>query len=172
MTTPRNRPPEEPRETRPLPDPTVLTTEALHREIGQLKEHFGSQLSSMEKFFSDKLDTMEKYRIEQQKGTKEALDAALQAAKEAVGEQNKSNALANAKMETAFTKQIDAIGVQIQSNNKGIDDKVGDLKDRVIAGESRSKGIGEGWGIMVAAIGVVALIAGVVIGVIGLVHHP
>ena len=42
-----------------------------------------------------------------------AVDAALQAAKEAVGEQNKSNALAIAKSEATFTKQIDQIGVLI-----------------------------------------------------------
>ena len=58
-----------------------------------------------------------------------AVDAALQAAKEAVAEQNRSFALATGKSETATMKQIDALGLAIQTANKGLDDKIADLKD-------------------------------------------
>jgi len=64
-------------------------------------------------------------------GVKIAVDAALQAAKEAVAEQNRSFALATGKSETAMTKQMDALGLAIQTANKGLDDKIGDLKDRL-----------------------------------------
>jgi hypothetical protein len=48
-----------------------------------------------------------------------AVDAALQATKEAVAEQNRSFALATDKSETATMKQIDALGLAIQTANKG-----------------------------------------------------
>jgi hypothetical protein len=100
--------------------------------VRQLKEVTDEKFSSVQQQFRER-DT----RTEQtQKDSKVAVDAALQAAKEAVGEQNKSNALANAKMEAAFTKQVDAIGVQIQSNTKANDDKVDDLKSRLTTIES------------------------------------
>jgi hypothetical protein len=73
--------------------------------------------------------------------SKVAVDAALQAAKEAVGEQNKSSALAISKSEAATTKQIDAIGLLIQSNTKNIDDKIDDLKTGMSKLEQRINGI-------------------------------
>jgi hypothetical protein len=64
-------------------------------------------------------------------GVKITVDAALQAAKEAVAEQNRSFALATGKSETATMKQIDALGLAIQTANKGLDDKIADMKDRL-----------------------------------------
>ncbi len=69
------------------------------------------------------------------KDSKVAVDAALQAAKEAVGEQNKSNALAIAKSETAFTKQLDQIMTLIAATSKTSDEKINDLKSRLDRGE-------------------------------------
>jgi hypothetical protein len=147
----------------PVPDPTILTTQQLTREIAASREIIETRLNAMdtatslnkeatdkipliidkmigqlEKVMDEKFESIDKQfkerdvRTEQtQKDSKVAVDAALQAAKEAVGEQNKSNALANAKMETAFTKQIDQIGIQIQSNTKATDDKFEDIKGRL-----------------------------------------
>lgn len=69
---------------------------------------------------------------------KSAVDAAFAASKEVVSEQNKSYALSNAKSEAAFTKQIDAIGEVIKTTNKGVDDKINDIKDRITSIESRA----------------------------------
>lgn len=52
--------------------------------------------------------------------SKTAIDAALQAAKEAVG-----------KTELSFTKQFDQIGVQVATLSKNFDDKINDMKDRL-----------------------------------------
>lgn len=60
-----------------------------------------------------------------------AIDAALQAQKEAVGEQNKSNTTAIAKSEAATTKQLDTTAELIQVNAKSFDDKIADIKDRI-----------------------------------------
>lgn len=94
------------------------------------------------------------------KDSKVAVDAALQAAKEAVAEQNKSNSLAMSKSENAFTKQIDQIGLLITTTAKGTDDKIDDIKTRLNSLESRTnaeagraKGMGEGWGYIAGFIG-------------------
>jgi hypothetical protein len=86
-----------------------------------------------EKFDSIKVQFAERdTRTEQTAaGVKIAVDAALQAAKEAVAEQNRSFALATGKSETATMKQIDALGLAIQTANKGLDDKIADMKDRL-----------------------------------------
>ncbi len=63
--------------------------------------------------------------------TKIAVDAALQAAKEAVAEQVRSSALAISKSETATSKQIDQQSALIASGSSGLDDKIDDMKERV-----------------------------------------
>lgn len=73
--------------------------------------------------------------------SKVAVDAALQAAKEAVGEQNKSSALAIAKSEAATTKQIDQQGLLISSATAGLNDKIEDLKERLTRLEGQDKGL-------------------------------
>src|ERR1700738_587069 len=138
---------------RPIPDPTVLTTQQLLRELNNLKEIMYTRLDAMDKamgIFSDNITRVptdtdkqishlkelhdEKFksisiqfaerdtRTEQtSRDSKVAVDAALQAAKEAVGEQNKSSALAIAKSEASTTKQIDQLGTNIQNGNKAVD---------------------------------------------------
>jgi len=72
--------------------------------------------------------------------SKVAVDAALQAAKEAVGEQNRSSALAIAKSEAATVKQIDQQGLLIQTATGALNDKIEDIKDRL----TRIEGMGVG----------------------------
>jgi hypothetical protein len=228
-------------DVRPVPDPTVLTTQQLLRELNSLREILESRLDGMdravdvlqstvnrsptlseinvrqeEKFnnfdqrFKDRdkaIDLLqvhidgfnqyvedsvgrlkdlhqEKFRsIETQfterdtrteqtsRDSKVAVDAALQAAKEAVGEQNKSSALAIAKSEAATTKQIDSINTLIQSGNQALNDKIDDMKERITAFEGRSKGIGDGWGYMVGAFGLLLTLVSIV-SVIVVVFKP
>jgi hypothetical protein len=192
----------------PIPDPTLLTTAALTREIAALKDVVFTRLDGMDRaivlfdanitrvptetdrailhlkeLLESRLDGMDKavrllqdlndkipvkidekimalhgvhgekfdsiqtqfrerdVRSEQSsKDSKVAVDAALQAAKEAVGEQNKSSALAIAKSEASTTKQIDQLGQLIQSTTKGVDDKFQDVKDRLTRIEGKTEG--------------------------------
>ena len=104
-----------------------LFQERSAEQITQLKHLHQEKFDSIAVQFAER-DT----RTEQTAaGVKIAVDAALQAAKEAVAEQNRSFALATGKSETAMTKQMDALGLAIQTANKGLDDKIGDLKDRL-----------------------------------------
>lgn len=74
-----------------------------------------------------------------------ALDAALIAAKEAVKVQQDFNDRAIQKQEAVFTKQIDQIGTQISTLTKSFDDKIDDVKNRVIAFESGRTGGKDTW---------------------------
>jgi rubrerythrin len=167
----------------PLPDPTVLTTENLRREIDNLTKLIDARLDGMDKaviIFQDSLTRVptdtdkqvghlrelllselakvsqmheEKFRSigvqfterdvrteQTSRDSKVAVDAALQAAKEAVGEQNKSSALAIAKSEAATTKQIDQLGVLISNTTAGLNDKIEDIKARLTLIEGKDSG--------------------------------
>jgi uncharacterized membrane protein YfhO len=181
---------------RPVPDPTLLTTQQLYREISIVRESVDESVASVKSVLETRLSAMdhandllqastdkipsqiderigqlrevtsEKFksiatqfterdiRTEQTaRDSKVAVDAALQAAKEAVGEQNKSNALAIAKSEATFTKQIDQIGVLISTMQKGIDDKIDDIKTRLQAIESHKLGVVDQKGITNTSLG-------------------
>jgi hypothetical protein len=105
------------------------------------------QLNSVniEKFASIQTQFHERdTRTEQSsKDSKTAVDAALQAAKEAVGEQNKSSALAISKSEVAVTKQIDQIYTLIAAASKTTDEKINDLKTRLdlLAGQTAGSSV-------------------------------
>ena len=158
---------------RPVPDPTLLTTQQLLRENLALRELIEARLLGMdkaialiqanadrspsiaevvaefrEKFSGIQVQFRERdQRTEQAaKESKIAVDAAFAAQKEAVGEQNKSATAAITKSETATTKQIDAIGVLIQANTKAVDEKIDDLKTRIQSMESRGQAYSQGFG--------------------------
>jgi hypothetical protein len=174
---------------RPIPDPTTLTTQQLLREILAVRELFETRLDGMDKAVALLQATLNKspsiaemYAKHEQmfdniqtqfqerdtrtdqtaKDNKVAVDAALQAAKEAVGEQNKSSQLAIAKSESATTKQIDAIGELIANGQKGLDDKIDDMKTRLTLIEGRTRGIGDSWGFVVGLVGVMAAVGAII----------
>ena len=95
-----------------------------------------------EKFNAIQLQFVERdVRTEQtSRDSKVAVDAALQAAKEAVSEQNKSSALAIGKSDAATTKQIDTMGTLIQSTIGGINSQISDVKERLTRIEGEGKG--------------------------------
>jgi hypothetical protein len=69
-----------------------------------------------------------------------SLDAALAAAKEAVGEQNKSNALSITKSESSMKEQINANSTQAMTRIDGQVDKVDGLTARIVAIEAGGYG--------------------------------
>ena len=149
--------------------------ERIDSSVKQLREVQDEKFRSIGTQFIER-DT----RTEQtSRDSKVAVDAALQAAKEAVGEQNKSNALAIAKSEATFTKQIDQIGVlvstlqkgledKIEGNRKNTDDSMADIKARLQAIEAHKKGVTESGAFILAV--VMALIAAGAIATSLLVH--
>jgi hypothetical protein len=105
--------------------------------------------------------------------SKVAVDAALQAAKEAVGKQQEASDRAIAKSDLSFTKQIDQIGTLIGQNNKSQDDKITDLKDRLTLIEGQN--LGQRTSTVAqhnsnsATVAMIGLVVGSLIGIAGLV---
>jgi predicted nucleic acid-binding Zn-ribbon protein len=150
---------------KPRPDPTVLTTEALQREIGlvrasleagrdRLHELLTVRMESMtaltdEKFhrIDRQFDLVEAQRVEQKKDTKAAVDAALTAQKEAVREQTTASDTAIAKAERAITKQMEQLGatfaVTFEGIRRDIDtwrERIGLIEQRIVAIEQMKAG--------------------------------
>ncbi len=129
--------------------------------IGNLQSLSDEKFSKVEGQFKERDVRADKIAELGQK----ALEAALSAAKEAVG-----------KTELAFTKQIDATSEQIQSEKRATDGKFDDMKARlsiletsintrsVITGESRQT---QAWLLPMIFVGMVSL-SGVIVGIIGL----
>jgi cobalamin biosynthesis Mg chelatase CobN len=145
-------------DNKPTPDPTILTTEQLLREIARLEKLLETQLRSehelvqahingrvdfvLEQFRSveTQFSLIERQRVEQKQDTKNAVDAALAAAKEAVKEQTTASERAIAKSEAATTKQLEQQSATFSTAIKGVADLLQDTKDRVGAIENQKQG--------------------------------
>ena len=125
--------------------------------LSSLRELHGEKFNSIQTQFLER-DT----RAEQtSRDSKVAVDAALQAAKEAVGKSQEASDRAVAKQEMATTKLLEQITALIASNNRSLDDKANDLKDRLNRIEGSTVGHKE------ATSGTLAMV-GIGIGLIGL----
>jgi hypothetical protein len=141
------------------------TPEKISDAVSQLREIHEEKFSSVAVQFKER-DT----RSEQTaKDAKVAIDAALQAQKEAVGEQNKSNAAAISKSETAFMKQIEQQAALIAAVQKGSDEKINDAKERITVMESQKKGGSDAWALVAAGIGGIIAFLSVMVAIITLV---
>jgi hypothetical protein len=101
------------------------TPTAIQTAISNVREVYDERFAGIALQFTER-----DVRTEQAaKGGKEALDAALLAAKELVAQQNEANRGEAAKTEQNFTKQIDAQAARID-----------ELKERIDRGEGQSSG--------------------------------
>lgn len=197
---------------RPIPDPTLLTTRQLNREIGALKEVVFTRLDGMDKaleVFTSNLNRVpsdvdkqvsglkqliyerierveerfksitiqfaeqEKRQEQASRNASTAVEAALQAAKDAVNAQNTSNSLAIAKSEAATAKSIDTIQLLIQTAIATLDGKIDDVKERLTRIEGQATGETTAQRLSQTdqqnTVGIIGLIAGALIGVAGVV---
>jgi hypothetical protein len=171
----------------PIPDPTLLTTQQLEREIAHLKELFASRLAEMDKavqllqMSANRSPTINEVFLQHEERfksivtqfaerdtraaesiaqSKTAVDAALQAAKEAFGQSQQASDRSIAKSEASITKQIDQIGEIMAQGTKASDEKIDDLKERLASLDGRRGGVGDVWGFIVGGLGLaVAIVA-------------
>jgi hypothetical protein len=141
----------------------ALSDRALYRELENLQKTMTEQVSQLENRHNQKFNRLDTQIAERDIQTvasavvvKEAVATAFAGQKEVGSEQNKANAAASAKAEASFTKQIDAIAMQISAGQKATDEKIttnadatrrdiDDLKNRITAAESAKKGGSEMW---------------------------
>lgn len=133
------------------------------KEAGELRDE---KFEGVEKQFKERDVRSEQSSV----SSKVAVDAALQAAKELVIQQNVSIAQANSKQEASFTKQIDQQSLLIMTTNKAVDDKINDLKERFAKIDGQGLGkkdsgtqVGVVIGYIFGAIGLIATIISVII---------
>ena len=152
----------------PTPDPTVLTTEQMLREVARAERLFRAEFEGYEatieaKFTAVKVqfDLIERMRVEQKKDTKDAVDAALAAAKEAVKEQTTASGLSITKSETATAEQLKQLSTTFTTANNGITTAQNDLKTRVERIENIKQGGQEKITSIYAFAGFLVLVVGV-----------
>lgn len=158
---------------KPDPDPTLLTTQALLREIGSLKEFFGSQLDSIKEslgIMRDKIDHAPVLIDEKIGHLKDLADEKFNGisirfaeARYLTEQTSRNDKLA---LDAALQAQKEDVGKQNDSNNAsisktevlftkqidGLNDKIDDIKSRFIAGDSQIRGKAEGIGLAGALI--------------------
>ncbi len=113
-----------------------------------LRDLARSELSKMNALSEERFKHIENLFAERDKradhlnsANKTAIEAALQAQKEAAGATSESITAALAKMETNFTRLIDQGSTLTQSFSKNTDEKISDLRDRLTAMENRTAGM-------------------------------
>jgi phage-related tail fiber protein len=144
------------------------------RQVVHLKELFNEKLTSVQKQF-DERDIRSQASED---AAKVAVNAALQAQKEAASAQNDSNAAAITKSEAATIKQIDGILALLNSNTIGTNDKITTINARLDRGDGVTKGGHDTrsesrlvTGTMVAIISVAVMAVSVAAGLFGFALH-
>ncbi len=123
----------------PNPDPTILTLDALRREIAMLGEHVDTKLEASELVVKEKvrrldslLDNADELRREQKTDTNKAVEAALSAQKES-----------SSKMEKSISDRIASLNSNFSTETNGIHNSISDLKDRLTILEAVKQGATE-----------------------------
>lgn len=115
----------------PVPDPTLLSTQLVEKAILQLRELLQAETLALENLMNEKFS-----------GRDKALDAALASAKET-----------SLKSEQNVIKQIDNMSLLMTAQNNANSGQINDMKDRITTIESRGKGLSDGYGWLVAGLG-------------------
>jgi hypothetical protein len=164
-------------ETRPSPDPTVLTSQQLFRELLSLRTILETRLDGMDKALFllqrilDRIPQDIENRVQQLQGLhaekfkaienqfvagRIALDTALASLEKATTEKNALQSLAIAKSEANVNEQLKGIAQAGQQVERGLNDKVQGLKERLDRQEGQSTGISAAWVVLLVVIGIIS----------------
>lgn len=117
-------------------DPTARTIAALRREIAWLRELLEEKISGLKETTEQKFALVEERRVEQKRDTKDAVDAAFSAAKEAVKEQTTASDRAIEKSEAATSKLLDSLANTFATGESALRREINEVKEQ-IAGVDR-----------------------------------
>jgi hypothetical protein len=157
----------------------------LRNEVGhvnkELKDFIGENralIQSNSDISKERIAHLEKLQDEKFKGmdrrfqdSKDAVDKAFAAAKEAVTEQNKSNTTAVDKTERNVTEQMKQQAQMSQTSIKALEDKIVAVKEFQAASTGHEKGSVDSRAYFVAAIGIAIGIIGLVFAGMTAMHH-
>ena len=93
-------------------------------KVGYLQALHGERLNSIERMMSTQFTELDKRIAQTTESSSTAINAALQAAKEAVNQQNVAFAQATSKSEIAVAKQMDQLGQMITNGMTSMNEKV------------------------------------------------
>jgi hypothetical protein len=147
-------------DTRPVPDPTALTTKAVDTAVAVAKEFTIGEVTHLKELTDVQFGLIERQRKEQKEDTKAAVDAALAAAKEAVKEQTTASQLSTNKSETSFAEQLKQQNVTFSVAIEGVNREMRDLKTRVERIENLKQGGQDSKASVYAAVGLGVLVLG------------
>ncbi len=163
-------------------DAVDRATALLHENTSRFPTILDKELANLNSLFDEKLNGIltrfdgiavqfreRDIRTDQDKiAASTAVNAALQAQKEAAGAQNESNAAAITKSENSFTKEIDGLKALIATTKDSINSQIQNLTGRMDRGEGGSQGVRQSNATMIsiAAVGisVLSIIAALYIG--------
>jgi septum formation inhibitor MinC len=136
------------RELATLKDIVDLRVESLDRGLMVRHDSQDHDIAVLKELLTEKFEEVEMRFHERdvrfdQAGVanKEALAAALSAAKELNAQQAMGSAQAAAKSEGAFTKQFDALSATLASQDKAQTERLTELKERIDRGDGSSTGV-------------------------------
>ena len=172
----------------PIPDPSIMTTAALEREVGHLRELIGGKVDDLEK-------ELNRFKESHANRHADAVDKAIEHLEEVCGVkfeaiqmqfrerdarvEQASSALQTAveaallsakeaveKSERGFEKELDAIKLLITNQGKAQDQQIRDLKDRQSGAEGKGVGLNQAWLVGVAALGILISIAILIVSIL------
>jgi hypothetical protein len=146
----------------PIPDPTLLTTEALQREIAHLRELLTAQINDVRRQINE-ADLRYQQRYDAQT---RALDAARVAADLAMQAALVAAEKAVAKAEAAAEKRFDAVSARVDDLKEDSAHTFAGIQVQLAGSVGRGAGLSAGWGYLVAGVGLVAAIVAIVLAVL------
>jgi|KBSMisStandDraft_5_1062788.scaffolds.fasta_scaffold71001_6 hypothetical protein len=131
----------------------------------------GWTLDTLEEFLSSKISALSNFTTAESRASKEAVAAALEAVKEQSNAAMQAAAKAIDKAELATERRFEGVNEFRQTlsdqartfmnreeyaiGHRALEQKVDDLKARMDSGEGKSTGIGQSWGLIVGAVGII-----------------
>jgi hypothetical protein len=151
-------------DVKPVPDPTVLTTQQLFRELGTLRENQIRETGILRELYDAKIQGIAVQINENRLDFAQALAAAEKNATE----KNILQTQAIAKSETITGDQIKQLYVLIKAAEEGLNGKIKDtekvqrdimfaLKERLDRLEGQNAGISASWFVLIGVFGILSV---------------